>query len=139
MKQYTFFGISLLTLSGLALITFIHEEWAMFAGSICGGIAFGFFQPFIYDKTSYTVRDGSKTIIALSFVLAALYTAIALEPFVISAICHIFKIKSENIFVFRLSFFMAIAYSAATLLWRRKFAFSVEKAYLSEPDKPIEM
>ena len=139
MKQYTFFGISLLTLAGLALITFLHEEWAMFAGSICGGIAFGFFQPFIYDKTSYTVRDGSKTIIALSFVLAALYTAIALEPFVISAICHIFKIKSENIFVFRLSFFMAIAYSAATLLWRRKFAFSVEKAYLSEPDKPIEM
>lgn len=134
MKHYAFFGIALLLLTGLALITFIPEIWSLYVGSILGGIAFGFFQPFIYDKTSYTVSQQSKAIKALSYVLAALYTAIAIEPFVIKGICMIFKLHDENSFVFRLSFYMAIGYAICTLFLRKKFAFSVEKEYISEPD-----
>lgn len=130
MRQFTFFGIGLFLLVGLALLTFVHSEWAIYVGSSLSGIAFGIFQPFVYDKTSYTVTDTKKTILALSYVLTALYLAIAVEPFIITGICKLFKIPDENYFVFRLSFFLAIAYALTALLFRKKFAFSVEKAYI---------
>ena len=133
-KQYTFLVMGLLLLSGLALITFIKEGWALYVGAAMGGVAFGIFQPFIYDKTSYAITNQNKSIPALSYVLTALYTAIAFEPFIITGICHLFKIEDENIFVFRLSFFMAIGYALVAFILKKKFAFSVEKAYISEPD-----
>lgn len=132
LKHFTFFGISILLLAGIAIITFIHQEWAFYVGSVCVGMAFGFFQPFIYDKTSYTVTDQSQSIRALSYVLTALYTAIALESFIIEGICILFKIKDVNKFAFLLCFFMAICYSILALILRKKFAFSVEKAYIAE-------
>lgn len=135
LKQYTFFGIGLFLLSGLTLITFIHSGWSFFVGSALAGIGFGFFQPFVYDKTSYTVSDQNQAVRALSYVLTALYTAIAVEPFVIEGVCLLFKIKDENSFVFLLSFFMAICYVAGALFFRKKFAFSVEKAYIEKPDE----
>ena len=75
-------GASLMT--GLALITFIKSEWAMYVACILGGLAFGIFQPLIYDKTSYAVKNPKKNILGLSMVLTALYMAIAVEPFVIT-------------------------------------------------------
>lgn len=134
-RHFTFFAIGLFLLSGLSFITFVPERWSLYVGSALSGIAFGIFQPFVYDKTSYTVRNPSKNIVALSYVLTALYLAIALEPFVISGICRWFRVADENYFVFRLSFFMAIAYSLLAFFLRNKFGFSVEKAYISEPEK----
>lgn len=135
LKHYAFFGISLFLMSGLLLITFVHHHWALYVGSALAGIAFGFFQPFVYDKTSYTVNNQTKTIVALSYVLTALYTAIAVEPFIIKAICYIFKIQNENDFVFKLSFFLAIGYGFFAFIFRKKFIFSVEKEYITRPDE----
>lgn len=134
-RHFTFFGISLFLISGLAFITFVGTRWAMYVGSALSGIAFGIFQPFVYDKTSYTVTTQKKAIVALSYVLTALYMAIAIEPFIITGICKLFHVADENHFVFRLSFFLAIAYSVTAFFFRGKFAFSVEKAYISEPDQ----
>ena len=136
-RHFTFFGIGLFLLAGIGLITFVPEKWSMYAGSALSGVAFGIFQPFIYDKTSYTVSNPRKAIQALSYVLTALYIAIAVEPFVITGICRLFHVHDENYFVFRLSFFMSIAYVAAALFLRHKFAFSVEKAYISEPEDQL--
>lgn len=133
-RHYTFFSLGMFLLAGLTFITFIPSEWAMYVGSALSGIAFGIFQPFCYDKTSYTVTNQDKAVLALSYVLTALYIAIAIEPFVITGICRLFHVYDENYFVFRLSFFMAIAYCLTALLLRKKFAFSVEKAYISEPE-----
>lgn len=132
MKQYAFPGIGLLSLAGLTFITFIPEAWAMYVGSALTGIAFGIFQPLVYDKTSYTVSSPKKAILALSYVLTALYLAIAVEPFIITGICRLFHISDENHFVFYLSFFMAIGYCVCSFIWRHKFAFSIEKDLVSE-------
>lgn len=132
-RHYTFFTIGIFLAVGLCLISFVPEKWALFMGSGLSGIAFGIFQPFIYDKTSYTVFNQKKAVVALSYVLTALYLAIAVEPFVITGICKLFHIADENYFVFRLSLYMALLYSVIALVFRKKFAFSVEKAYISEP------
>lgn len=133
-RQYTYFFLGVLLLSGLTLITFVPHKWAFFIGCALAGVGFGIFQPLTYDKTSYTVNRPSKAIAALSYVLAALYTAIAVEPFIISGLTRLFHIQDENYFVFRLSFFLAIAYVAIAFFFKKKFAFSIEKAYLSEPE-----
>ena len=135
LTHYTFFGIGLFLLAGLCMLTFVPEKWSLYIGAALSGIAFGIFQPFVYDKTSYTVVTPKKAVLALSYVLTALYTAIAIEPFVITGICRLFAIDDENYFVFRLSFFMAIAYCITALFLRKKFAFSVEQAYISEPEE----
>ena len=137
LKEFTFFGIALFLLIGLFFLTFIHTVWSMYLGAVFSGMAFGIFQPFIYDKTSYAVTDSRKTIIALSFVLTALYAAIAIEPFIITGICRLFKILNENYFVFKLSFFLTIAYAFAAFVLRHEFGFSVEKEYISEPDEDM--
>lgn len=136
-RHYTFFGIGIFLLSGLAFITFIHREWAMFVGASLCGIAFGIFQPFVYDKTSYTVTNPKKNILALSFVLTALYAAIALEPFIITGICKLFKVEDENFFALRFSFFAAIGYAVVAFFFKEEFAFSVEPAYIEEPDSAL--
>lgn len=135
LKHFSFFGIALFLLTGLTLITFVHFEWAFYVGAVFVGLAFGLFQPFIYDKTSYTVTDRSQSIRALSYVLTALYTAIAVEPFIVEGISLLFKIKDVNKFVFLLCFFMAIVYSICALCLRKKFAFSVEKEYIAEAEE----
>lgn len=110
---------------GLGLIMFVRAEWAMYVGSVTAGFAFGVFQPLIYDKTSYAVKDPKKNIFGLSLVLCALYLAIAVEPFVITAITDIFHVKEINIFAFRFSFFATLAYILAAFFFRKRFAFLI--------------
>ena len=134
LKQYTFCGIGIFLLTGFGFITFGKSEWSLFLGASFAGIAFGIFQPFIYDKTSYTVTNPVKTILALSYALTALYIAIAVEPFIITGVCKLFHINDENSFVFKLGFFLSIGYVVIAYTLRKKFAFSVEKEYINEPD-----
>ena len=121
-------------LTGFGFITFGKSEWSLFLGASFAGTAFGIFQPFIYDKTSYTVTNPVKTILALSYALTALYIAIAVEPFIITGVCKLFHISDENSFVFKLGFFLSIGYVVIAYTLRKKFAFSVEKEYINEPD-----
>lgn len=116
---------------GLALISFTSSEWALYLGGILAGFAFGIFQPLVYDKTSYAVKDPKKNIFGLSLVLCALYIAIAVEPFIITGISRLFHISSENNFVFSLSFYLSIAYIIFSFLLRKKFAFLIAPEYYS--------
>ena len=123
--------LGVMLIIGLALFNFIKSEWAMYCGSVLVGVAFGFFQPLIYDKTSYAVTDPKKNIFGLSLVLTALYIGIAVQPFIITAIVKICHIHLENKFAFSLGFFMAIAYAILAFFLRKKFTFSIEPSYYS--------
>lgn len=127
MSVYPLLGI-LLT-GGLALMVFVRGEWAMYVGSVLAGISFGIFQPLIYDKTSYAVKDPTKNIFGLSLVLVALYIAIAVEPFIITGLSKLFHVNSENKFAFNLSFYLGVAYIGASLFFRKKFAFLIQPEY----------
>lgn len=122
-------GVSLTI--GLALFIFVREDWAMYVGSVFSGFAFGIFQPLVYDKTSYAVKDPTKNIFGLSLVLTALYIAIATEPFIITGIVKLFHVTDINVFAFYLSFYLGIAYIVLAYIFRKKFTFSIEPSYYS--------
>lgn len=130
-KEWVYPLLGLLLCAGLGIMNFVGVEWAFYTGSVLSGLAFGIFQPLIYDKTSYAVKDPTKNIFGLSLVLCALYIAIAIEPFVISGISHLFKVHHINNFAFALSFYMSIAYIIAAVFLRKKFAFLIAPAYYS--------
>lgn len=123
--------LGLLMGGGIAFIVFSVGEWAIYLGSILAGFAFGIFQPLIYDKTSYAVHDPTKNIFGLSLVLCALYIAIAVEPFIITGLSDLFKVKNINTFSFTLSFYMAIAYVIFSFIFRKRFAFLIAPEYYS--------
>ena len=130
-KSFTFPLLGIFLTVGLALFTFIKAEWAMYSGSVLVGIAFGIFQPLIYDKTSYAVNDPKKNIFGLSLVLTALYIAIALLPLFITALVKIFHITTENHFAFLLGFWVAVAYIVISYILRHRFPFSIQPSYYS--------
>lgn len=125
-KTFVFPVVGAMLTIGIGLFTFFKGEWAMYVGSVFAGLAFGIFQPLIYDKTSYAISDPKKNILGLSLVLTALYIAIAVEPFVITGLVKLFHIQKENSFAFLLSFFTGIAYIVCAFLFRKKFLFSIE-------------
>lgn len=131
LKSLVYPVLGLLLTGGLALMVFIKAPWAMYTGSVLAGLAFGIFQPLIYDKTSYAVKDPKKNIFGLSLVLCALYIAIALEPFIISGITALFHVPDENHFAFVLSFFLAAAYIVFSFIFRHRFPFSISPSYYS--------
>lgn len=126
---YPILGFSLAL--GLFFFTYVHGEWSMYVGSIFSGLAFGIFQPLIYDKTSYAVSDPKKNIFGLSLVLCALYIAIATEPFIITGIAKLFRINDENHFAFSLSFYVTLVYMVFAFIFRKRFIFSIEPTLYS--------
>ena len=129
LKAGTFFWTALMMMIGLGLIVFIRQEWAMYVGAALTGLGYGICQPMLYDKASYTVTDPAKVTLALAFVLTANYLAIAVQPFVISGVSKLFHVHNENTFAFSSSFVLVIAYTVITFLFRKKFAFDVDKSY----------
>lgn len=123
--------LGLLLALGLFFFTYIGSVWAMYVGSVLSGISFGFFQPLIYDKTSYAVSNPKKNIFGLSLVLCALYIAIATEPFIITGLTELFHIHSINTFAFRLSFYLSIGYVVFSYFMRKRFAFLIQPEYYS--------
>ena len=134
LRANTFLWTALMLVVGLGLFVFFPQKWAMFVGAGLTGLGYGICQPMLYDKASYTVTNPEKLTMALAFVLTANYLAIAIQPFVISAISDIFRIHDENLFAFILSFGLVIAYTIVILFTRKKFAFSVDKSYYEETE-----
>ena len=128
-RSFVFPLLGIFITAGIGLIAFVETSWAMYLGSVLAGLAFGVFQPLIYDKTSYAVKDPTKNIFGLSLVLTALYIAIATEPFIITLICKIFKVHTENHFAFLLSFFLGVFYIIFSFIFRKRFPFSIEPSY----------
>ncbi|MDE5744729.1 MAG: MFS transporter, partial [Paramuribaculum sp.] len=73
-------------LVGLALFAFVRAEWSMYVGAALMGLGYGIYQPVIYNKATLTVTSPRKSTLALSIVLVANYTAIALEPVIIDGV-----------------------------------------------------
>ena len=132
LKGGTFFWTAAMLLVGLGLFAFFHEKWAMFLGAALTGLGYGICQPMLYDKASYAVNNPDKMTLALAFVLTANYLAIAIQPFVISAISNIFHVHNENLFAFSLSFWAVVGYTVLTFILQKSFAFSVDKSYYQE-------
>ena len=132
----TFFWTALMLVIGLGLFVFFPQKWAMFVGAGLTGLGYGICQPMLYDKASYTVTNPEKLTMALAFVLTANYLAIAVQPFVISGISDLFHIHNENTFAFILSFALVIAYTIVIIFARKSFAFTVDKSYYEEEQKP---
>lgn len=131
LKYWVYPVLGLMLVGGLALFIFIKAQWAMYCGSFFIGIAFGIFQPLVYDKTSYAISDPKKNIYGLSLVLTALYIGIAVEPFFITALTKIFHIQNENRFAFELGFYLSILYVLVAWFFRKKFTFSIQPDYYS--------
>ena len=130
-RNYTFFIAAFFILIGVAMFTFIPHKWAFYIGAAFGGMGFGISQPLIYDKTTYAIYNPAKTILGLSYVLTALYLAIATEPFIISGLNSLFHTDNENLFAFSFSFYTGIVYLLITLIFRKKFAFAITESYFT--------
>lgn len=133
-RSLLFPSIGFLLALGIGIINFIGAKWSFYLGGVFTGLAFGVFQPLIYDKTSYAVNNPNKNIFGLSLVLTALYIAISIEPFVISGITKLFHIAEENHFAFTLSFYLGVVYILVSFIYRHAFTFSIEKRYYDDKD-----
>lgn len=133
-KSLLFPSIGFLLAVGIGIITFVGAKWSFYLGGVFTGLAFGVFQPLIYDKTSYAVNNPNKNIFGLSLVLSALYIAISIEPFVISGITKLFHISQENHFAFLISFCLGLLYILLSFIFRHDFTFSIEKRYYDDTD-----
>lgn len=111
-------------LAGLALFAFIQTEWSMCVGASLLGIGYGTYQPILYNKATFTVTSARKSTLALSIVLMANYTAIALAPVIIDGCRSLFDASGMTAFAFKLNFFLTLAFAVLVVAKRRSFVFS---------------
>lgn len=112
--------------AGLLIIALFPAEWSFCAGAVLTGLGYGAWQPLIYDKTTMTVIDQRKATLALSFVLAGNYIAIALAPFFIKGLAEIFHCSLMGPFPFWATLVLMGALLVVVCCLRKKaFVFQV--------------
>lgn len=129
LKGGTFIYAAVFMTVGLALFAFCQESWAMCIGSSLAGLGYGLCQPLIYDKASRAVTSESKSTLALALVLSSNYIAIVLTPLIIDGLRDLFHAHSQGTFAFILCFVLLIGYTILTFIFRKRFAFAVNKSY----------
>lgn len=110
-------------LGGLALFAFVRAEWSMFLGAALMGFGYGIYQPIIYNKATLTVTSPRKSTLALSIVLVANYTAIALAPVIIDGLRSALNCGGMIAFAFKLNFFMTLIFAVIVAIRRNSFIF----------------
>ncbi|MDE6049142.1 MAG: MFS transporter [Paramuribaculum sp.] len=110
-------------LGGLAFFAFVRAEWSMYVGAALMGLGYGIYQPVIYNKATLTVTSPRKSTLALSIVLVANYTAIALEPVIIDGVRSLLNGSAIVAFAFKLNFFLTLAFAFLVVLKRNSFVF----------------
>lgn len=111
---------------GLLLIAVFPAKWSFCIGAVLTGLGYGTWQPLIYDKATLTVIDQRKATLALSYVLAGNYIAIALAPFFIKGMSAIFHSSLMGPFPFWFTFaLMALLFLLVMFLRRKAFVFQV--------------
>lgn len=108
---------------GLALFAFIQTEWSMCVGASLLGLGYGIYQPVLYNKATFTVTSPRKSTLALSIVLMANYTAIALAPMIIDGCRSLLDASTVTAFAFKLNFFLTAAFAVIVVLKRKSFVF----------------
>lgn len=131
MRNQTFIYCGILMTMGLALFAFVPESWAMCIGASLAGLGYGICQPIIYDKASVAVVSEDHATLALSFVLSANYMAIVLTPFIIDGCRDLFGIHGAGTFAFLICFALLGIYTILTVLYRKRFVFTVTRQYYS--------
>lgn len=110
-------------LGGLALFAFVRDEWSMYVGAALMGFGYGIYQPVIYNKATLTVTSPKKSTLALSIVLVANYTAIALAPVIIDGLRSVMHGNAIIAFAFKLNFFLTLAFAVLVVMKRNSFVF----------------
>lgn len=108
---------------GLALFAFVREEWSMYVGAALMGFGYGVYQPIIYNKATLTVTSPRKSTLALSIVLVANYTAIAVAPVIIDGLRSLLHGNAIMAFAFKLNFFLTLAFAVLVVIKRNSFVF----------------
>lgn len=129
-RHVTVFVCGLLIVAGLGLMAIAHASWLICVSALLMGMGYGVCQPLIYDKATYVVTSDKKATLALAFVLAVNYIAIALTPYIVDAFHLIFSKSNPNTFAFTLNFFLMIAFAVWALLSRNKFEFKITDEYI---------
>jgi MFS family permease len=124
LRRYTLMAAVAALLTGLALFAFIQTEWSMCIGACLLGLGYGTYQPVLYNKATFTVTSPRKSTLALSIVLMANYTAIALAPVIIDSCRSLFHAQDMTAFAFKLNFFMTAVFAVFVTAYRRSFAFN---------------
>lgn len=96
----------------------------MCIGASLLGLGYGTYQPVLYNKATFTVTSPRKSTLALSIVLMANYTAIALAPVIIDSCRSLFHAQDMTAFAFKLNFFMTAVFAVFVTAYRRSFAFN---------------
>lgn len=124
MRGMTIITAAAMITAGLALFSFVHDEWAMMAGAALMGAGYGIHQPIIYNKAPEAITDPSMNTMSLSLVLVANYGAISSAPLIVDSLRSLLGAGSVVGFAFLLNFAMSIVFLAIAILRRKHFSFS---------------
>lgn len=126
-RSYTnIISLAIMTL-GLAIMAFSHNVVIIIIGIILTGFGYGIMQPLIYDKAAIIAPPQLATR-ALSFVMAANYTAIILCPFIIDGLRKLFD--NHNVtFSFSINAIITGILTLIVIFARKNFALGLDKSY----------
>lgn len=124
MRGMTIITAAAMITAGLALFSFVHDEWAMMAGAALMGAGYGIHQPIIYNKAPEAITDPSMNTMSLSLVLVANYGAISSAPLIVDSLRSLLGAGSVVGFAFLLNFAMSIVFLVIAILRRKHFSFS---------------
>lgn len=124
MRDMTIITAAAMITAGLALFSFVHDEWAMMAGAALMGAGYGIHQPIIYNKAPEAITDPSMNTMSLSLVLVANYGAISSAPLIVDSLRSLLGAGSVVGFAFLLNFAMSIVFLVIAILRRKHFSFS---------------
>lgn len=123
-KGYTSIVSALAILVGLALFSFVTQQWAMLTGSALMGFGYGVFQPIMYNKAPMTVNSPRKATLALAIVLVANYASIASAPLIVDTCRAFLSAAGDYAFAFKLNFYLTLAFLVIVIIKRKSFVFS---------------
>lgn len=124
MRGMTIITAAAMITAGLALFSFVHDEWVMMAGAALMGAGYGIHQPIIYNKAPEAITDPSMNTMSLSLVLVANYGAISSAPLIVDSLRSLLGAGSVVGFAFLLNFAMSIVFLVIAILRRKHFSFS---------------
>lgn len=99
-------------------------------GAVLMGFGLGVIQPLMYDKGVACATSEKKVTLALSFVLATNYVAVAAAPLLVDAAAAGLGYTGNNIFPFVYNGILAFGVGVLAVLWRKGFVFEMNKSYV---------
>lgn len=122
--------VSLTAIGVGSLVVGLGATVAEFAtGAVLMGLGLGVIQPLMYDKGVECATSERKVTLALSFVLATNYVAVAAAPLLVDGVSAGLGYTGNNVFPFVLNGVLALVVGALAVVWRKGFVFQMNAAY----------